>query len=209
LNEDDRYFYYGTANLNLDVKIMINPKYEAQKKFEFGNGFYLTPYKNVAKDYARSGILKNYLENMDEENDDNIKALIDGTIFKAHIHKYEVDVRKIKDGKLRTCMDIDSYKKVIRDTIDGYRSNEKYWTNYDYTYGILCGRYWDENIELQYGFEEKCAKNMMKTINENNDEVYSIQLCLHNSRSAIINHTYEVITDEIDDSEEDFEDLII
>ena len=82
MDEENVYFYYGTDNLELDITIPINPSHPSQKKFEFGNGFYLSEYVNVAIDYARNGQLDRYLQNMNCENEEDIKRLINGDICK-------------------------------------------------------------------------------------------------------------------------------
>lgn len=50
-SEEEIYLYYGTQNLDLDIKYKIDPDYNSGKKFEFGNGFYLTPNRELAESY--------------------------------------------------------------------------------------------------------------------------------------------------------------
>ena len=149
MDEENVYFYYGTDNLELDITIPINPSHPSQKKFEFGNGFYLSEYVNVAIDYARNGQLDRYLQNMNCENEEDIKRLINGDIYNVNIHRYLINKKNIvNDNKItRICTDKFSYKKTIQDTIRGYKKDSTYAPEYYYTYGLLCGEFWDNNIE--------------------------------------------------------------
>lgn len=37
--------YFGTINLDLGIKFSINPESDTGRRFEYGNGFYLTENK--------------------------------------------------------------------------------------------------------------------------------------------------------------------
>lgn len=192
-------FYYGTSNLDLDVKVAIDPNYPSLKKFEFGNGFYLSPYKNVATDYARDGILIDYLKSKSLNDEKIIKDLISGDIFKANIHTYEIDLDVVSKS-IRLCNNIDQYEVILKETIEGYRTNENYSPKEQCTYGRLCGKYWDDNVDaslLKSGFEKECKENMMTIVDDNGKEVPAEQLCLHHNKECIKGHKYNTITGEI------------
>ena len=202
MDEENVYFYYGTDNLELDITIPINPSHPSQKKFEFGNGFYLSEYVNVAIDYARNGQLDRYLQNMNCENEEDIKRLINGDIYNVNIHRYLINKKNIvNDNKItRICTDKFSYKKTIQDTIRGYKKDSTYAPEYYYTYGLLCGEFWDNNIEdldKYENFEDECVKNMKKIVDDNGYEIDCIQLCLHKNKVAILKHEYVNINCEI------------
>ena len=147
MDEENVYFYYGTDNLELDITIPINPSHPSQKKFEFGNGFYLSEYVNVAIDYARNGQLDRYLQNMNCENEEDIKRLINGDIYNVNIHRYLINKKNIvNDNKItRICTDKFSYKKTIQDTIKIQLMHQSITTLMDYyveSFGIIILRIW-------------------------------------------------------------------
>lgn len=204
-------FFYGTANLDLDVGIEIDPNYENLNKFEFGNGFYLSPYKNVAIDYARNGILEKYLKSTDLSDESNVEALLDGSIFKANIHKYKINLESVEPNNFRMCSNEDQYEELIKKTLEGYKNYEVYSPKEEYTYGMLCGKYWDENAKdhmFEECFAKKCRENMMIVLDDDGNEVNAKQLCLHHNRDYIEEHDYTTITSEIFSDEQAIEKII-
>lgn len=164
--------YYGTSDEKLGDTIEIDPEYNTGKFFEFGNGFYLTVSKDMAASYAEIGAANKFLieSTINEEFEKNV---VYNFSCKCYVHELIIDYKELMKEKKIIFETIDEYKNVIKETLQGYSKDRDYRPNRLFTFGLLCGAYWDKNIDKVKSpydkFIEKCGKNMSDVK----------QLCIH------------------------------
>lgn len=175
------YLYYGTKNLELDFKYKIDPEFDGNKKFEFGNGFYLTPNKELAESYIRHGLL---VDSVKPEKRPSLKEMINGISGEGHLHIYEFNCTALlNDGKVKWFEGTDEYRKVLEETLNGYNENTNYRPDRDATWGPICGQFWDDYWEKN-NFDGKTLSNkdlINKCVEqiERFDRKKEKQICIH------------------------------
>lgn len=182
INENNKIsLYYGTRNLDLDFKYKIDPNFNGGRIFEFGNGFYLTPNRELAESYIRYTSL---FEKIQPDNRPSLDQMIRGINVVGNLHVYKLDYQKLKaESDVKEFEGLDEYKKVLKDTLSGYNRDINYRPDRDATFGEICGKvwddYWDENNPNRGTLShdeliEKCVDEMKKK--PTNRER---QLCIH------------------------------
>lgn len=148
--EDDtkNYFYYGTADLKIDTDLnsdyKLNPDFNGKRKFEFGNGFYLTPDRNLAESYIRRN---HYIKEIKDSSDDEaaIKEFKNGLNIIGNLHIYNLNYNELKSNTVvEEFEEIDRFKIVLKETLEGYDNYRDYRPNRDATFGTICGKVWDD-----------------------------------------------------------------
>lgn len=142
------YFYYGTADLKIDTDLdpdyKLNPDFDGKRKFEFGNGFYLTPDRNLAESYIRRNY---YIKEIKGSNEDEsaMKQFKDGLNVIGNLHIYNLNYSKLKNNTIvEEFEDINKFRIVLKETLEGYANNINYRPNRDATFGTICGKVWDD-----------------------------------------------------------------
>ncbi|ENZ30557.1 MULTISPECIES: DUF3990 domain-containing protein [Clostridium] len=176
--------YYGTKNLELDFKYKIDPDFDGGKIFEFGNGFYLTPNKDLAESYAKHNSL---IELAAPKNRPSLDILMKGIIVSGHLHIYELDYNNFKKNtNVKEFESIKDYRNVLKETLDGYNENINYRPNRDATFGEICGQFWDDYWDegnsnrgkLSHDeLIEKCIEEMKKNAGKRER-----QICIHKTK---------------------------
>ena len=164
--------YYGTSDEKLGDTIEIDPEYNTGKVFEFGNGFYLAVSKDMAASYAEIGAANKFLmeHTIDKEFE---KSVVYDFSCKCYIHELTIDYEELMKEKKLVFETVEEYKEVIKETLNGYSKDKNYRPDRLFTFGLLCGSYWDRHIEKikspYESFIDKCSKNMSNVK----------QLCIH------------------------------
>lgn len=207
-NAKNIFLYYGTSKLNLDTNKdnEIDPMYSIKNKiaprvFEYGIGFYLTPYINIAIGYA----LTSKIENLNTNSDNDISNHIRGLNKSCNIHIYELDLHT-SPYDIKYCINGNDYIRELCTTIWGYHNNLFYHKRNDLTVGRLCGHSWDDEFKnthpyfsniIQDPFCEDTHSFIWRCIHSikeipDNDRRYTlpIQFCLHKDRRSIIKHKH-------------------
>lgn len=173
--------YYGTKNLDLDFKYKIDPDFNGGRIFEFGNGFYLTPNRELAESYIRHSFL---IDKVKPDNRPSLKEMMEGVKVEGNLHIYKLDYEKLKnDGNVKDFEGLDEYRNVLKETLDGYNKDINYRPERDATFGEICGKvwddYWDENNPIRGTLTneeliDKCIDEMKKKV-----EKRERQICIH------------------------------
>lgn len=165
------HMYYGTGDESLGRTIEIDPEFKQTKKFEFGGGFYLSVSKDMAASYAELGVANSFLDKpINEEMEDYI---VNGFTAKCYVHELIIDYNELLKEKNLIFETKNEYKHVITETLKGYHNNINYRPNRVFTYGLMCGSYWDKEIgKIEWPYDEfinNCINYMSKVK----------QLCIH------------------------------
>lgn len=185
MNKDTIYLYYGTQNLDLDNKYNIDPDYNGNKIFEFGNGFYLTPNKSLAKAYAKHDFLE---KGAKPENRQSLDNIMDGVTFKGNLHIYELDYKKLSEQTIiKEFEGSKEYETILRQTMDGYKKDKNYRPNRDITFGEICGQFWDEYWNNKSPLRTKLSEDQLikKCIMEMERNKNNKQICIHKKNIGI------------------------
>lgn len=202
-SEDKITLFYGTKDLKLEVEYPIDPIYCKTKGtppsvFEFGLGFYLTPYLEIALGYTYGKLISS-ADNMEIEFPDLINGYND-----FHIHSYEIDLNS-SEINLDSCLLPEEFKKELYNTIKGYKENKYYNKDKDITIGLMCGTFWDaenssyDKFEKNPKFEkdkdinnfiENCIESIDMIKNNSEEPDIPVQYCLHKNKNLLSNHRY-------------------
>lgn len=189
--EDTMYdLYYGTGNLDLDFKYKIDPDFNGNRIFEFGNGFYLTPSKPLAESYIKRNSLINEIKK--DRDELSINELINGLTIGGHLHIYGLNYSEFaKNTNVKELEGIDEYKLVLKETVIGYNKNINYRPNRDATFGAICGQFWDdywaeENPRRGTLEDEKLIEQCVKEVEKKmKSGIQERQICIHRSMVGI------------------------
>lgn len=173
--------YYGTKNLELDFKYKIDPDFDGIKRFEFGNGFYLTPNRDLAESYIRHEFL---VDSVRPAKRPSLDEMIKGINGKGHLHIYKLDYNALsKDGKIKSFEEIDEYRNILEETLIGYNNSIDYRPDRDATFGQICGQfwddYWDESNPKRGTLNNKELVNKCMEEIENSFKKKERQICIH------------------------------
>lgn len=171
--------FYGTADPDFitNPSKPVIPTYNTQKIYEYGIGFYVTPSKNTAKQYAITKSIDEKISLPTEKLSINdFKNFSSNT----YIHEFKVNLNTLKSlqGLEIDNSDTVTFKNELLTTIKMYRKNglvTGYSPNRHYTFGPLCGSYWDEYWDKNTfpndvnSFVNKCILHMSE----------ERQLCIH------------------------------
>lgn len=199
--------FYGTKNLNLGITTSIDPIYCINNNtepsvFEFGIGFYLSPYLETSLSYTYGDLSKIYRDNFETEfpfeecsfdreevsqeysleNEEQFEDFYNGNNpkFKFNIHSYEINLSSTSDENISKCILLSDFKKELYTTINGYKQFYYYNKDKDVTIGLLVGEYWDKENPSYDIFKEK-LESEISINNFVNNCIDSIKLINNNN----------------------------
>ena len=196
--------FYGTKDTDIGVTIPINPSYCIDKKaepsvFEFGIGFYLSPYLETSLSYTYGDTSKIYSDSFETEfpseecsfdkevskeylyeNEEQFEDFYNGDKFEFNIHSYEIDLFSTSDKNISKCILLNDFERELYTTINEYKQFKYYHKNKDVTIGLLVGEYWDKENPSYNIFNEK-LKSEDSISNFVNNCINSIKLINNNN----------------------------